>query len=131
MTAIVEMSGGTHSVLRLRKFEGTGEAMEFKYLKVPPHVQPVLPIWSVDTERGRYIARVPISVKVASEDGQFIATNEKLNLFGTGASQNEALQDLCQHIGYYITHFEQTPAPRLIGLGLEMKKLYERTFVRQ
>lgn len=131
MTATAEMSVGTNPTSQLRRFEGTGEAVDVRFLVVPYHVQPLLPIWSVDTERGRYTARVPISVKITREDGLFIATNENLNLFGTGVSQNEAVQDLCQHIGYYIMHYERAEASKLVGLALDMKKLYERTFVRQ
>lgn len=111
--------------------DNTGAAVLFADIHVPRHVHTVIPIWAIETPRGVYEATLPISVKLAFEDGMFYAANEALKLFGTGESPDEAIGELREHLAYFVEHYEDADADQLAGEASKMKDLYGKTFVQR
>lgn len=109
----------------------TKKSLIFELQELPATVRNLLPIFSVNTKKGRYVARKPLAVKLILEGSTYLALNENLEIHGVGSSSQEAQDDLCAHIAHAIVHYELKPLTRVTGVALQMKKKFETTFFHQ
>lgn len=72
--------------------------------------------------------RLPVAVEIKTEEGVWFVENTSLNLFGRGASTEEALQDFRHHLSFFADRYLSLPPSEVIGEGKRLKTIYEKIF---
>lgn len=92
---------------------------------------PPTPIWRMYADTKNFFTPKPISVRVYIEDDLFFAENDNLVVYGTGLSQEEALQDLCLHIIHFFEYYRSISSNKLTGDALRLKGLYQDLLIEE
>lgn len=82
------------------------------------------PLFQLHVQNRHYRAVIPITVYVYSDGEWFFAENEALVLTGSGASTEEAIRDLEQHIVHFWNYYKQLPDEKLTGDAIRLKRIY-------
>ena len=94
----------------------------FQQLKKPSRI----PLFRLEIEGQSYMLSKPIIVHIYREGEWVFAENERLVLTGTGSTDEEAIQDLKQHIIYFWKYYRELPLDRLTGDALRLKEIYSQ-----
>ena len=83
-----------------------------------------LPLFAINVSGSTYRLVSPINVKIYRDEEWVFAENEALNLIGTGATLQEAINDLQQHIIHFWNYYSQIPDESLTTDALQLKRIY-------
>ncbi|MBU4269033.1 MAG: hypothetical protein KJ808_09345 [Acidobacteria bacterium] len=86
-------------------------------------------LFVIRIDNQNYKTKMPISVNVNFESGMFFAENENLAVCGTGFSQEEAINDLREHIIHFYEYYNKIEIDKLMGEALRLKSVYAKLFV--
>lgn len=72
--------------------------------------------------RGNYIIRIYLT----QEENGYSAVNQDLNIFSGGNTPQEAVEDFCADLDYFINHYNSIADNKLTEKALELKKIYKK-----
>ena len=109
----------------------TGPAIDPQQL-FANYIKPfVAPIWRLQGKTRSFHTPTPIAVKVYRDEDFFFAENENLAICGTGKTQQEALQDLAEHVTYFFEYYSKLDNSQLMGDALRLKSIYQNLLVEE
>ena len=73
----------------------------------------------------------PLFAHLYFEDGLFFAENETLLLYGTGTTQEEAIEDLGLHIIHFYQYYKDLDWSQVTGDAIRLKRIHEGLLVEE
>lgn len=89
------------------------------------------PIWRMQVDTKTFYTPKPISVRIYREEDIFFAENDALVVCGTGATPQEAVQDLNLHVIHFFEYYRNIDNNRLTGDALRLKQLYSKLLIEE
>lgn len=86
------------------------------------------PKWQFKATGLRIFSSKPIEVVITRGNGTYFAENEPLEIYASGNSEQEAIEDFCQHVIYFYKHYKDLDWDEVIGRAMELKEIYEKLF---
>jgi len=77
------------------------------------------------------ISTRPVEVTLVSEEGNYLASNERFQVWAAAESPEEAIQDFIRQIVYFHSHYNDRPSESLVGLASRLKRLYAESFTKR
>lgn len=82
------------------------------------------PKWQFKTNGFRILSSKPIQVVITRQDGTYYAENEALEIYASGDSDNEALENFVYHVIYFYKHYKTLDWHKVTGRAKELKQIY-------
>jgi len=70
-------------------------------------------------------------VKITKGNELFLAENERLNIFATGPSADEALREFGSILVYFYEYYKKLNWDQVTGQAKDFKKIYEKIFYEE
>ena len=86
------------------------------------------PKWQFKATDLKVYSSKPIEVVITREKGTYFAENESLEIYASGDSEHEVIEDFCQHVIYFYKHYKQLGWDKVIGHARRLKETYESLF---
>jgi hypothetical protein len=77
------------------------------------------------------VSTLPVEVTLVPEEGSYLASNERFQVWAAAETREEAIQDFVQQIVYFHRHYGDRPAESLVGLASRLKTLYAESFTKR
>jgi hypothetical protein len=68
----------------------------------------------------------PVSVKISKGEKLFFAENDNLNLYATGETSQEAVQEFCEQLLHFYMHYKKLSWDKVTGEGRRLKEIYNQ-----
>lgn len=68
----------------------------------------------------------PVSVTISKGEKLFFAENENLNLYATGETRQEAVQEFCEQLAHFYRRYKKLSWDEVTGEGHRLKKIYNQ-----
>ena len=86
------------------------------------------PLWRFPSSQGVVLSSKPVSVKISRGETLFLAENENLGLYATGASRDDAIHAFCEQLVHFYKHYKKLGWNRVTGEAYRLKEIYENFF---
>lgn len=86
------------------------------------------PLWRFASPKVVVLSSKPVSARVSKGESLFFAENEKLAIFATGASRNEAINSFGEHLVHFYEHYKRLDWDDVTGEARRLKEIYEDLF---
>lgn len=87
------------------------------------------PMWHFVANGQRVYCRRPVEVEIREdEEGSVIAACERLHVFASGATYDEAVESLSEQVVHFCNEYLSLSADDVIGQAVEIRELYHRYF---
>ena len=86
------------------------------------------PVWQFSAHKIKLFSKRPISVRMSRGERLFLAENEKLGIFTTGESVQEAINEFAGQLIHFYRHYKNLGLDHVTGAARELKELYDDLF---
>jgi hypothetical protein len=87
-----------------------------------------MPMWLFVANGQRVICRRPVEVEIREEEDAVIAACQRLHVFSSGDSYEEAINSLHEQVVHFFQEYSALGEDEVIGRAVEIRELYHRYF---
>lgn len=88
----------------------------------------VTPLWLFHGATASVVSLKPVAVRHGKGETLFFAENENLDIYATGESLREAIQEFSEILVHFYGHYSRLPWDRVMGEASRLKGIYEELF---
>lgn len=87
-----------------------------------------VPMWLFFSGSKRLLCRRPVEVEVSQDGAGVLASCERLHVFASGGSYQEAIDSLHEQVVHFFDEYTALEEDDVIGRAIEIRKLYRDYF---
>ncbi len=77
----------------------------------------------------RLIARKPVTIHVARGENLWFATSQRLDIYATGESAQQAMEEFAIHLLYFYRHYQELDSSEAGKGALKLKRVFGDSFI--
>jgi len=85
-------------------------------------------MWLFVSGDERVVCTRPVQVTLREEDEVHLAECERLHVFASGGTRQEAIESLHEQVVHFFHHYRVLGSDDVIGAAEELRRLYHRHF---